>query len=103
MALDIAILGPEGHPVEMVSVQDDVHVRLMSAVTRANAPMLLRMADYYADAEYEVAELPTLQAEVDAVARAARGDAELVALLEEVRDIVDQAHRTERGIHVLAD
>ena len=78
-------------------------MRLMSAATRANAPMLLRMADYYGDAEYEVAELPTLQAEVDAVARAARGDAELVALLEEVREILGHAHRTGRGIHVLAD
>lgn len=103
MALDIVILGPEGSPVEMVSVEDDVHVRLMSAARATEASMLLRMADYYADAEYELAELPMLEAEVDAVARAAGGDAELLTLVAEVRDIIHEARRTERGIHVLAD
>lgn len=103
MTLDRAILGPNGAPVEEVSLRLQVHENLIAAANATGASLLVRMEDFYADAEYAATEMPALLAELDAVGRTPLRDAELSATLAKIKSIVETASRTGRAIAALAD
>lgn len=103
MALDLAILGPDGSPTRVVSIRAKLHEHLMVAANAFGLHLLLRMSDFYADTEFEASELPQLRWEIANILREARHDQEVSSIIEEIEQLVDNAIRENRGISVIAD
>jgi len=66
VALDFTILDGTGAPEQSVPIGVQAHHELLVAARDADLPLLLRVSDYYADADvrYEIAEVPQLAAEL---------------------------------------
>ena len=102
MSLDIAILGAEGIPKKHVSIGVDDHSRLMQLVGESDG-LLARLNDYYADAEFENAELDNLVQEAAALRTRCRDDGRLLLFLNGVIDLAELAKREQRPLLAISD
>lgn len=103
MPLDLVILGSDGAPTRSVSIGTGAHQRLISVAGLNRAELTLRMKDFYADTDYESAELPQLLAELDILSAAAKEDDELARTLASARGLVKRALQAGCGISVISD
>lgn len=101
MALDLAILGTHGQPEMEVAIGADVHVRLVELAARLNLPLLLRLNDYYEDADFTPQEVSVLRAEVRAALLSA--DETLREILKEVDALLAEAEQRGVGVRAIAD
>ena len=101
MSLDIAILGADGSPKKQVSIGVDDHYRLTQLVGKSG--LLARLNDYYADAEFENAELDNLIQEVAALRARCRDDEHLVSFLNGLVELAELAKREQRPLLAVAD
>ena len=103
MALDVAILGPDGLPTNTASIRAEAHARLLQLAARHNASLLLRLSDFYRDAAYEPSELPALAMEVERLLLASPDDQEVHAFLVRASDLIQQAQSLGSSLNALAD
>ena len=102
MGLDFAYLGDDGSPARSVPIGVTKHWAIVQAARSADFPLLLRMQDYYEDAEYAANE-------VDALLRELRRLEELLAegdmktLLAAMQDLCEEAMTQNMGIDTIAD
>ncbi len=103
MPLDLAVLGSDGTPADVVPIRASVHERLMLVAQQVRASLLLRMSDFYLDAEYGCAELPALGSEVEQVMRAALEDQELGQVLQQAKGLLHRALLQGAAVVAIAD
>jgi len=101
MSLDIAILGADGSPKKQVSIGVNDHYRLTQLVGKNG--LLARLNDYYADAEFENAELDDLVREATALRAQCRDDEQLLSFLNGVVELAELAKREQRPLLAIAD
>lgn len=84
MSLDFSLIGESGKPEEDVQMGLRSWWHIVAPTENSDFPLLERMSDYYEDAIFEPAELPTLVAELEEVrknlAHADRVAADMLAL-----------------------
>jgi hypothetical protein len=100
MSLDFSILDTDGAPGAQVSIGVDAHHRL---VRLADGPLLARIADYYADAEFAFTELRGLVHEIETISARSADDAEVLRFLRALRLLASEATEGMRSIVVIAD
>jgi hypothetical protein len=66
MSLDITILGTDGRPEEQVCIGLENFGQLMQLIDKDDY-LLKRLNDYYADAEFQNAEIDDLVKELEAI------------------------------------
>ncbi len=103
MALDFTILGADGAPAGFVGIRPSAHDRLLSRARSVGLQMLLRTADYYADAEFEFNELPGLMSELRVLQSAVSNDTELEEVVRLLCSLTENAMALGTKILVLAD
>lgn len=103
MALDIAILNDTGEPDTTVSIRINEHARLLRIVDDGTPRLLLRLRDYYEDAEFELCELDELTRELESLQTRTHGDSELAALVSNLRKLVLSARASNKPIFAIAD
>ncbi|MBL8634996.1 MAG: hypothetical protein JNM40_17345 [Myxococcales bacterium] len=103
MSLDVAILGPDGLPTNTASIRAEAHARLLQLAARHNASLLLRMSDFYRDAEYGLSELPSLSTEVANLLREPLDDRDVREFLVQASDLLQKAQSQGVPLVVLAD
>jgi hypothetical protein len=103
MSLDIAILGSDGVPKNQVSIDADTHHRLMKLLEENTRSLLIRMNDYYADAEYSVSELDSLHAELLAIQARCHNDERLFLFLKEFLNLSAAAKTEGKSVVTIPD
>ena len=103
MPLDVAILGADARPELQVSIDLGVHPELMERASALGCPLLLRMADYYADAEYKSAEVPRLRRELERLRLNPQTPRMAEELAGALARIAREAEVRNTGLIVLAD
>jgi hypothetical protein len=103
MALDLAIVGPDGSPERSVGIRADEHERILAVATTTKARLLLRLKDFYADADYAPSEVAELRDEAIVIREALKSDSDCAVVIERTVDLLDQALREKRGISAIAD
>lgn len=102
MPLDIAILGSNGAPLDLVAVDEDAHRELISAARVVSCAQFLRLSDYYGEVvEFAHSELQPLFDGLDAMVPHLRSPVREVA--EDLRQLVGKAMLTRQGVHALPD
>jgi hypothetical protein len=102
VSLDIAILGAGGSPKQQVSIGVDDHYRLMQLVGK-NGGLLTRLDDYYADAEFQNAELAKLAQEAIEVRARCHDDKRLLSFLNDFVDLAELAKLEKQPLLAIAD
>jgi hypothetical protein len=102
MPLDFTVLEDDRRRGAVSSLGAREHAALMAQARTLGLPLLLRFADFHADAELGQAELPAFARELDRVAGAA-ADAEVVAALHVVRAALERAAHVGSPLVALAD
>jgi hypothetical protein len=106
MALDFSMMHDDT-PVASAHFQTDAHAEFIRIAKILKTPLLLRMADYYGDARYEVVELPRLNEELLLILRNLNPTYPQIQALRELvdhmRTIVEWSIEAGRVIEVLAD
>ena len=103
MALDYHVGEPSRREPEAVSIEEDVHLRLVDLATSHEAPSLRRPLYFYEDAVFTPAQIPALLADVDRLLNFAAGDAALLEFLRGLRLLVADALGRGRGVVAWAD
>jgi len=91
----------DGSPKKQVSIGVDDHHQLMQLVGE-NCGLLARLNNYYADAEFENAELDNLVREATEL-RAQCHDERLLSFLNGVVELAELAKREQRSLLAIAD
>jgi hypothetical protein len=102
MSLDITILGADGSPKQQVSIGVDDHYRLMQLVGK-DGGLLVRLEDYYADAEFRNAELGKLVQEVMVLRARCHDDKQLLSFLNGLVELAELAKREQQPLLAIAD
>jgi hypothetical protein len=102
MSLDIAILDVDGSPKEQVSIGVEDHHRLMNFASERKARLVLRLDDYYGDAEFGTGELELLIREAS-ILREQSPDDRLVWFLEALIQLARRAQSAHQPLTVIAD
>lgn len=99
MALDIAILEDDGRFGVQCSLGVNEHWGLIqSAKPLAAFPLLLRLRDYYSDAEFGVGEVSALREELHRLSYQVQNK-----MITELIQLCDSAERNGKGIVAIAD
>ncbi|MBF5045412.1 hypothetical protein FGE12_23600 [Aggregicoccus sp. 17bor-14] len=102
MPLDFTVLEDDRRRGAISSLGVRQHAALIGQARALGLPLLMRFADFNADAELSHAELPGLARELDRVASAA-ADADVVAALHVVRAALERAAHLGQPLVALAD
>ncbi|KRB76829.1 hypothetical protein [Noviherbaspirillum sp. Root189] len=102
MSLDFASLSEAGTPAHTVSISVDVHHELICAAKDLRLILLLRIEDYYQDAEYEATDLPYLAKQIMVMRENIQSSA-VLSFLEQFNSLMNIALLQHAKIHVLAD
>jgi hypothetical protein len=102
VALDIAVLDENGVPEWSVAIVPEEHVHLMAAVRSLGLKLLSRLHDYYADAEFQPAELNALLRELERLCFSDLHPALLPRCRELVR-LIESARDRGAGVVAIAD
>jgi len=102
MSLDMVILGPDGSPARQMSISVDDHYRLM-ALAKDTGRLLMRLNNYYADAEFRYSELEDLAAEIASLQISHLHDASLLPFLNDLSDLIAIAKQEHKPIVAIAD
>jgi hypothetical protein len=104
MPYDLAIVNTKGAPCRQVSINVDDHSRLIAIAKDLGLPLLQRMSDYYADAEFLVTEMEGLQAEWMRVSQCMNVTNRVVpSWVSEAIALVAEAKAKKSGIVGIAD
>lgn len=103
MSLDLVTLGADGKPDRQVRISDPAHHGMIGKARALNLPLLMRLEDYYADAEIAPEELGAFVAEVDKLVAAAAGDAQVAPLAANMKRLALEAQKERKPILALAD
>jgi hypothetical protein len=103
MSLDFSILSESGRPLRAVPIYLDFYPVLIAAAESAESELILRMADYYEHARYEVSELPALAAELNALETARPHDPTFTEGIARLRELVEEAQTSSLRIMAIAD
>lgn len=103
MALDLAILNETGKPQDQISLGVGVHKRLMIKAKENNLAYILRLWDYYSDADFHSAEIDDLLSEIIKLKDNIGVDEELLKLLEGFLNLGLKAKTLNQGIVAIAD
>ncbi len=102
MSLDITLLGTDGTPKKQVSIGVDDHYRLTQLIGQSRG-LLTRLNDYYADAEFEHAELDRLAEEVRTLLIRCAGDTALFSFLTGLGELIVEAKEEQKPLLAIAD
>jgi hypothetical protein len=103
MSLDLAILDERGFPTNEVRISVDEHNRLMEKAASTHSRILLRLHDYYEDADIAPGEIDEFIRDLSDVGRASGDDPAIDRLLAELASLGNLAKSTGMGITAISD
>jgi hypothetical protein len=103
MALDIALLAEDGTAKHRASIGVDAHHRLMQSCDSAGLDLLLRIRDYYAEAEFFRQEFPALSDELRRARVSCEHDPEILSFVDRFAHLLDLAARSGRSLVAIPD
>src|SRR6476661_4190161 len=102
MSLDFVILAEDGAPEKSIGLDPATHHDLIAAAARHHLTGLNAFADYYADTELPVHDLPTLVVQLLEL-RNTISSPRLQQFLNDLEGLITQAIAQKKPLHVLAD
>lgn len=102
MALDLTLAAEHGESEIYIAVGLEAHFKLMQLAEAKGLNLLRRMADYYADANFTVAELDELAAELDRL-EVSHSDVELRTLVDAMDGLIERAKSLGCGLSAVSD
>ena len=102
MALDMAVLGADGSPELCLPIGMRTHDQLIEEASRLNCALVLRMNDYFEDADFSPVEIEGLIGEATRIAESTTDDA-LRAWIFKFTELAGSELARKRGIAVIAD
>jgi hypothetical protein len=103
MSLDITILNSDGSPDEQVSVGVDDHYQLMQQAEKQSLLLLMRMRDYYQDADYNSDEVLLLSNELKILIEQHKSKSSFVPVATQLLNLAQIAIDRSKGIVAIAD
>jgi len=103
ISLDLAILDARGFPTNEVRIGVDEHNRLMEKAALTGSRILLRLHDYYEDADIASDEIDEFVRDISELRKASGDDPALDRLLAELASLGNLAKSIGRGIAAISD
>ena len=103
MSLDLAILEEGGFPTHEVRIDAAEHNRVMEKAASTRCRILLRLHDYYEDADIASDEIDEFINDVSELRRAYSDDDTLASLLSELAILGNLAKSIGKGITAISD
>jgi len=103
MSLDLVTLGADGSPDRTVRISDPAHHRMIVKARGLGLPLILRLEDYYEDAEIKSEEVRGFLAEIETLIAAGAGDSQLSQLTANIKRLALEAQKDNKAILALAD
>ncbi len=88
---------------EYVGLPPEPHARMVAFAEAHGLSFVRRMADYYGDASYTLAEAPRLDAELRAIEAGLTEDAEVQRMLSTMHIVLATARARGLAVDVIAD
>lgn len=103
MSYDVCILGDNGSPVHQVKFSVDEHHLLVEEARKNCFDMLMRIIDYYSDAEFTTDELHVLRNEIEIIYTSLKQVNTFSIKLVELIELCNIAEQNKCGIYTIAD